>query len=282
MDESQGEKSELKQIRTFQGDVAEALGRQNESLVSIQRQETAKRPPESSAESELDKKKKDFLFLLVGSAFLIIVGSLGAWFGYKEYQRRIAPPVVTVPTSRFITASKETTLGIATMTREEFALAFAEVARDVPAGAILHVAVAPEITTSQFLNILEVRAPGALVRSFDKLFMIGVIGGNPFLIVKLVSFENAFAGMLSWESTMPQDLLPLFPQNEGLKAITTTSVFKDIVVRNKDVRALPGGASSTTPVLLYTFFDNKMLIITDSIEALETLMDRLTRERLSR
>ena len=288
MDELQEEKSSppaggLRQIRTFQGDVAEALGRQNESLVSIQRQEAARRPAPPAAESEFDKKKKDFLFLVIGSVFFIVVGSLGAWFGYKEYMRRIAPPVVLVPSSRFITASRQKILGIATMSRDEFAGVFAEAVQGVPEGEILHVTASPEISTAQFLLMLETRAPGALVRSFDKLFMIGAIGANPFLMVKLASFENAFPGMLSWENVMPEDLLPLFPDNDALKAIGPTPVFKDVIVRNKDVRVLSAGSgTSTQAVLVYSFFDNSMLIITDSLEALQTLIDRLTRERLSR
>lgn len=283
MEESQEEKSELKQIRTFQGDVAEALGRQNESLVSIQQQERARQPLEADSESNFDNKKRDFLFLVIGSAFFIIIGSLGAWLGWREYQKKIEPPITTIPDSRFITVSSETELGLATMTREEFASTFSEKTREVPANTILHIIPAPEISTKQFFTILETQIPNALMRAFDKLFMIGSIGNNPFLIVKLASFENAFPGMLSWEKTMSEDLIAFFPDNNGLKTVTQTQTFSDIVVKNKDVRLLSAGeGTSTQPILMYSFFDNSMLIITDNLEALQTLIDRLAREKLSR
>ena len=49
----------LKQIRTFQGDVAEALNRQRESLVSIQRAEyLRKNTTQSSANLSAEKSKR--------------------------------------------------------------------------------------------------------------------------------------------------------------------------------------------------------------------------------
>src|SRR3989344_1047261 len=119
--------SPLKQIRTYQGDVADALGNQKESLVSIQQQEVLRRRASgistepSATDMEIDKKKKDFLFLLIGSAFFIIVGTLGAWFGYREYVRRIAPQVLAVPESRLISPDKEAETNISLMSREDFA-----------------------------------------------------------------------------------------------------------------------------------------------------------------
>ncbi|OHA91607.1 MAG: hypothetical protein A2758_00655 [Candidatus Zambryskibacteria bacterium RIFCSPHIGHO2_01_FULL_49_18] len=303
--ESQGEKSnlstpletsQLKQIRTFQGDVADALHNQNESLVSIREQEVLRNRaadiPEgpSPEEIEIKKRKNDFIFLLIGSAFFIVVGSIGAWFGYQEYVRRTAPPMLLVPENRLISVSEEEEINISGLTREGFAAAFESAINNLPRDKSKYVGLKVGsgeserlATTAEFMNLLQSRAPGALVRSFDKLFMIGAIGENGFMIVKLSSFENTFAGMLSWETSMAGDLLPIFPGNNALKAIGSESVFKDAVVKNKDVRILSAGqGTSTQDVLLYSFFDNSMLIITDRIEALQTLIERLTREKLSR
>ena len=109
--------------------------------------------------------------------------------------------------------------------------------------------------------------------------MAGSLGEDPFLIIKLTSFENAFAGMLSWEPNMARDLAPLLGTTDLLKVINPAYVFKDVIVRNKDVRMLE---ASSTPVILYSFFDNQMLIITEDIDAIQTLIDRLTREKLLR
>lgn len=296
----------LKQIRTYQGDVAEALTNQNESLVSIQQTEAARRratgtpPPEDNEEGE--RKRKDFLFLFVGSIFFILVGVAGAWYGYREYLVRTAPPVLSVPENRFISVTSESVLLASFLNREGLAVAFADLISDSKPDELRHIVLkkdalesSPLLSTEEFLNLLQSEAPGSLVRSFDKLFMTGVVGKSPFVIIKLASFENAFAGMLLWEESMPSDLTPLFPNAGPMKAIDPQSVFKDVIVRNKDVRVLEAivttqvvtGSATTTstttaPVLLYSFFDNGMLIITDRIEALQTLIDRLARERLSR
>lgn len=309
--------SPLKQIRTFQGDVADALSGQKESVFSIhQKEEIKKRESgvptiaEANERNVANKKRKDFVFLLIGSIFFIAVGVAASWYGYVEFMKRSAPPVLAVPENRFISVSKEVDINLTGASRETFASAFAEALSGLNPGELVHVVgrvgvgeTSSIITPTEFFDLIESRAPGSLVRSFD-LFMTGAIRmqsgleeTSPFIIIRLNSFENAFAGMLSWEKDMPQDLLPLFSNPELVKAIDETSVFKDVIVRNKDVRALEvsvpitnavatSTASSTEMrteiVIAYSFFDNNMLIITNKIEALQTLIDRLVREKLVR
>lgn len=310
MDESREEKSSssgptpqppspLSQIRTFQGDVAEAIRRQSESLVSIQRQEAAKREgsTETSLEAERLKKRNDFLFLIFGSVFLIGAAITGAWYGYEAYLRKTAPPATDIPANRFVPVTSEAKIDLSGMSREEFQAAFAESTKDLADNELRHIignitraSTTSLISPSQFFIMLESGASGSLIRAFDTHFMIGALSDSseatpdsPFIIFKLTSFENAFGGMLNWEGDMAEDLLPIFAKVNLLKVSATPPVFKDVVVKNKDVRVLSAGVgTSTEPVLLYSFFDNRMLIITDSIETLQTIIDRLIRERLSR
>ncbi|MDO8565049.1 MAG: hypothetical protein Q7R67_00250 [bacterium] len=298
------EKSPLKQIRTFQGDVADALHRQNESLVSIQQTEASRRraSPDEVVDSEISERRKKTFFLLIGSLFFIILGIAGAWYGYREYLRKTAPPTPVTPSSRLISPESAVTLDLSTASREIFLSRFAEAIIDVPAGALRHVILrngptvnSPLLETAGFFKILESQAPASLVRSFEPIFMVGALGESPFLIIKLSSFESAFAGMLAWEPNMAPDVAPLLGTEELLKVIPSTSVFKDVIVRNKDVRMLESSSVSTTstssgqasspqatPIILYSFFDNRILIITENSETLQILMDRLTREKLSR
>lgn len=294
--------SELKQIRTFQGDVANALSDQKESVFSIQQSEVARRrtlgeePPQEEAQ-----KRKDYLFLLLGSIILIALGSLGGWYGYKDIVRRNTPPVVSIPENRFISVTTEKEIFLDGAGREEFASAFSEALAGNPESEIRHVVgkvgageTERIVTTAELFDIIESRAAGSLIRSFENLTMIGALGESRFMVIKLTSYENAFAGMLSWEGMMAEDLVPVFGNAERLKAIAPESVFNDVIVRNKDVRVLSTDAiniqenattTSNIPpetVLLYTFFDNNVLIITEDTATLQTLMERLTRERLSR
>ncbi len=292
--------SPLKQIRTFQGDVAEALSRQNESLVSIQQTEQFKRrvagidDPATAAELEATKRRRGFFFFLVGSIFFIALGLLGAWYGYHEFVRKTAPPRLSMPANRFISPTSEVSIDLSNATRETLIAAFSSATMGLSPEELRHVVGrsgreedAPLVKTAEFLKILESRAPGNLVRAFESLFMLGALGESPFLIIKLASFENAFPGMLAWEANLAQDLGPLLSTAELVKAIVPASVFKDVIMKNKDIRVLelsnsltPGEAPRT--ILLYSFFDNNTLIITDDIETLQTLIDQLTREKLSR
>lgn len=282
--------SPLKQIRTYQGDVAAALQRQQESLVSIQRQEHAKHgapSPQASAES---KKRKQFFFLSLGSILFIILGGLGAWFAYGEFVRRSVSPIAAGPGNRFIAVNSEITLDTTGLTRSSLATSLVSMTQNVSSGEISHVVMRRTtgtgnrlLLTWEFLETLESQAPGSLTRAFGDLFMFGAIGNSNrpsrFLIIELSSFENAFSGMLQWERSMARDIGPLFSTAPILANTPANSTFVDLTDRNKDIRVL---RIENQPVLLYSFFDMDLLIITENIETMRTLVDRLTREKLSR
>lgn len=272
----------LKQIRTFQGDVAEALGREKQSLVSIQRAEQLKRGfgTDSSIDSEIGKSRRDSFLLLLGGFFLILLGLTGAWFGYQQYLIKTAPPVIAQPPSRFIRTESVREINTTNLSRESLISNIKESSFDVPAGELRHLIISQ--TSAQFLEILGSRAPSSLVRAFEPPFMLGSIGltgqlngSSRFIIFKLSSFANAFPGMLAWEPEIVDDLGPVLSDESLVKALPPTSVFKDMVVKNKDMRVLES-------VLVYSFFDNEMLIVTDKIETVQVLIDRLIREKLSR
>lgn len=294
MEESHEEKSKpspLKQIRTFQGDVAEALGRQQESLVSIQQAELNRRRAEGRAFQEVSTaeehggQKKFLLFL--GTLILFVLGAGGTWYTYYEYKAQTAVPDVKTPESRFFSIDAEKKVDVTNTSRLDLIRIVSEAAGDSASGETRHFllttrdanGIVTPLPTSDLFKILETRAPGSLVRAFGEPFMLGAFGTSTYLILELASFENAFAGMLNWEESMAADIAPIFSTRELLRDIAPAPVFIDITDRNKDARLLMAGERT---VLLYSFFDNKKLIITDNTETLRVLVERLTREKLSR
>jgi hypothetical protein len=290
-----GANAPLKQIRTFQGDVAEALARQNESLYSIQAKEHLKNGTPASGGGS-----RSALPLLAGSLLLLALAAFGAYFAYGEFERKTAPPVVAVPESRLLPAESTVEIDVANLGRDALFAAIAQATAGAKPGELRHLDLRQGTSTEtaeQFFAALDTQAPGPLVRALDPVFMLGAIGlpdqslgSSRFLIFKLSSFPNAFGGMLAWEKAMPSDVEPLFADPSLLQAVGPTSVFQDVVYKNKDLRALYTDASSSvstsspqaTPVLLYSFLNNTMLIITDRPETLQTLIDRLTQESLAR
>lgn len=284
--------SPLKQIRTFQGDVASALKNQNESLFSIQQTERLKKisggtPIEAS--STEDKNRKQALIFIFGGLLLLILGGSGAWFGYSQFLKQTTPPVIITPANRLVAVQKEVALNFASTTRETLLSTINEEAADNEEEAIMHVVMrqgswkdAELVTSEEFLKKMEVSAPSSLIRALHPHLMLGAVGEKRFIIIKIDSFENAFPGMLSWEQKLPQDLGGIFSTAPLLKTSAPQTVFKDVVSKNKDVRVLYSTGSTSEPVLLYSFFENKMLIITENLPTLRILIDRLTQELLSR
>ncbi|MEX0919261.1 MAG: hypothetical protein WDZ64_00745 [Parcubacteria group bacterium] len=290
--ENPPQNSSLKQIRTFQGDVAEALGTQKESIFSIQQREQSKRAgsvPTTSPKEEAPRRYRQLFLLFIGSLVFIALGALGAWYSYQEFQRKTAPPEIAAPLNRFITPNTEVDLDITGSNRSSLLTSIDTTRVSVPGGELRHLILLETIgvesnlvSTEDFLEILGSRAPGNLVRAFSPLFMFGFLGESTFIIIPLESFENAFAGMLAWEESMVEDIGPLFSVNPFTRDPTATStqpVFKDAIIQNKNFRIIRREDEST---LLYSFFNNRMLIITDSAETLMSIIERADREQLSR
>ncbi len=283
------EKSFLKAIRTFQGDVAETLHKQKESIFSI-RQSALKKDPEPQREVESNSNAKRILTFAIGSILLLVLTLIGGYYTYAEFLRKSAPPIPAVPESRFISAESSTKIDANSLTREEIFAKIQEASGGVKTAELKHImplsGTTTEMTTEKFMTALGTNAPGNLIRAFDPTFMLGTLGNSRFLILKLASFNNAFSGMLSWEKNIAQDLSGLFANKITLQSIGPTAVFRDVVHKNKDLRALFSSekTSSSTPqiVLLYSFFDSQILIITDRPETLQTVIGRLNREKLSR
>ena len=278
--------SPLKQIRTFQGDVAEALGKEKPSLVSIQRAEHAKYgapTPESSAKG----RRNQFFFLSSGSLILLVLGGLGAWFAYSQFLKQAVSPIVATPDNQFFSVNSDLELVVATSSRETLIQETLGKTREIPATELAQITLKTRVgdkvlSSTDLFRTLQTKASSQLLRAFDPLFMLGAIGANSttsapstFIIIKLTSFENAFAGMFAWEPNLLKDLGPLFSTTPTIEELA----FTDVTDRNKDVRVL---GPSDEPVLLYTFFESEFLIITDSLETLHTLVEDLTREKLSR
>jgi hypothetical protein len=146
------------------------------------------------------------------------------------------------------------------------------------------------LTTQQLLPLLAPNAPDLLVRSVSPtMYLLGVHsyeGNQPLLILKTESYEQAFSGMLAWETYMRPDLLPLFnripPQHieEGTATTTATSTptvvqtgFIDRVVENHDARVLENSAHDI--LLLWTFLDRNTLVITTNESTLREIISRV-------
>ena len=131
--------------------------------------------------------------------------------------------------------------------------------------------------------------------------MLGVYAdGNgtktAFVIATVDYFQNAFAGILQWESTMADDLKQYLYANTPADIALGTSTastsasmnrpvilrgsFIDRIVGNKDVREFV--TSDGNVLFLYSFMNNTELAITGSEAALSAILNRLEQQAFVR
>lgn len=285
------EATKLKQIRTFEGDVASAIKNQNESIISIQRAEVNRREANQGESVEVEEHSSRALILALSTLILLGGGGVGAYFAYTTYIEKTALPIIETAVNEILSPTNTVDIDASTLSRQAMLGVFAiERSHERGESAITHIQMTRGadlnkeiLSPADLLTRLNSNAPGPLVRAMSPILMAGVLGANPphtFLIIKLNSFENAFRGMLEWEGRMAEDILPIFADNEVVERVPTDSVWKDRVIQNRDVRILSDVSGNT--VLTYGFFENNLLIIADNEETWSTLAQRLEAQKLSR
>ncbi len=136
-----------------------------------------------------------------------------------------------------------------------------------------------EVTWDEFRTALNVTPPGILSRSLSDTFMYGIYqknGAHPFFILKTSSYDQAFPGMLSWESTLPHDIAPFF---SAPALATTNGTFKDRLIQNKDARILTDDKGNI--ILLYIFLSNDTILIAEDTATISEVLYRLSTPRVT-
>lgn len=292
----------LQPLRTFEGDVADAVKNKNASVVKIAVAESVKK--QKSGEM-LEPPTPVFKNLAIFLMSLLLVGG----GGYLVYTFYYVPKTVAPATKEFAVESL-----VAPDTQKEFPVSAANAGSigqailDTKTGVNKALNAVTElyftqiqngvkslIESSIFVNLLSPNVPSPFVRSLSPRFMFGFHefnGTHPFLILKTTFYQSAFAGMLKWEETMADDLNTLFirpsliTNTEAGKPSTTADFlrrskpFVDVVIKNKDVRMLTDEYEH--PMLLYTFADKDTIILTTNEFTLKEILDRMTNRRFVR
>ncbi|MCA9325434.1 hypothetical protein KDA23_05235, partial [Candidatus Saccharibacteria bacterium] len=136
-------------------------------------------------------------------------------------------------------------------------------------------------SSEEILTVLDLRTPGSFTRTVETLSFGLYQDREPYIVMKVTNFDNAFSGTLTWEPFMSSDLSPLFgapvtgtfnPQSRSATQVENP-YFVDTVVANYDTRILRNERQEER--LLYSFVNRNMLVITTSREALEQIADSL-------
>lgn len=263
--ESQKEdRTPIKSLRTYQGDVEEALHKNNFSATTIlvaeqKRRESAPRV----AEKHINLEARNKFFTVLGIA-LLFIGALVVTAVY--YVRSHQQVVIEQKTKALMEFSVEKTFATASSTRDSL---ISEIISEKNSfknivNSVLYINTTdssgnPE-KVERVLSLLAPNMPASLARSFDDKYMLGIFSydtNEAFIILTTSDYASSYAGMLKWETGMQSDLGKVFDVQQNA---STTNTFVDEALRNKDLRILRDAQGKTT--LLYSFIDKNTLVIT--------------------
>lgn len=347
----------IKNLRTFQGDVAEAMKKQGTSVLSIalaekkREQDNQKKiaeaglqktsiippteiqksgslkstlPPERPIQSVISEpvvvpvnhEARNRIIIITSSIIFILLG-IGAVGAFYVFQKNAPTPITTEPAENksIVAYNKASAVAVDTATQDELFETLNRQRREKVLGdnETLYISLVTTatdnslvpISPARFFKIFENSAPASLIRAFGSKMMFGLYKttqNEPFLLIRVDSFDNAFTGMLEWEAGINKDIGILFSKNllpvtevapgVGQSAGTTTiqktlnvdlandTSFEDETIKNKDIRILRNKQGDT--ILLYSFIDKNTLLITASIEVLQAMVNKVADQKLVR
>lgn len=283
---------DVKVLRTYTSDMADAIRTNEVSVIKIALAEKEKREQEDIYK-KAEGSKLSKVFLVIGGVIFIIAAIIGVYFLYqnKKNQEANKPLVMTnidtflsydsksyIDTTNVVTINdllgviNQGSIGVTQGLVN--ALFFTKMINNVP----------ELITSKNFLSLIQSTAPESLTRSLTDKFLLGKYA-NPnaagehgksgtFLILETTDYALAYASMINWENTMLKDLFVLFKiKVERTEDPLFEKQWKDIIINNRDARVLYG--EDGTGILYYVFINKNDLVITDNIDALKEVTGRL-------
>ena len=287
-------------IRTYKGDLESAIQSDHLSSINIAIAEnqkmhsqitTEQTPPESSANYS---KSKVLIFV---SAILIITGIIGVAITYFVKNQNSNAVVQTQELPSLITTEFKDELNVSMIGKDRLISTLSSKLNDTQITVNnfdnIYMTTGSStarrlINSGEFVSLMNFKIPDIAKRTLLPDFMVGMysFGKNlPFVILKTSSFENTYAGMLTWEKDLEKDFqvifrLPGYENSGGILAELTPGVskkFEDAVIANKDTRLIRGVDGQI--ILLYGIIDKETIIITVNDVTFKEILNRLNKEK---
>lgn len=302
-------------IHTFSSDFADRIDKKEASAFSVlaSQQDETRTAPQVVRTSRGPSKA---LLVTLASVVLVLLGAGGLYAAYAYVSSSHRPVALGPSVSSLIFADDRQQLsGEGPQLMSAIA---ASASAALPEGQVRVLYLAHASTTAdgktvttplaggQLIGSLQLAAPDILLRNIAPESTVGIVHAGEetraFFILKVLSYERTFAGMLQWEGTMQSSLGILYPAYAATfapvpKTITTTKVvngklivstttatsttavvnpphFVDEVASNHDVRALKDDQGRT--ILLYGYQDKTTLVIARNEATFAEILNRLS------
>lgn len=278
-----GSYSDLKTIRTYASDMAKALNDQQGSVIKIAMAEHKKKESDFENISPVSKKNRG---LIIGSVLMILLGVGIVFYAFLSKKNEVVvvdkKPVIQ---SIIVSESTEEVKVEDVLTSKQFSDSISVLKeRDRVNGVVNIIFTNPTdtgsrlITTEELVKKMEGDVEGYFIRALTNSYMFGIhtreTESEFFLILKTTSRETALAGMLEWENKMFDNfygILGITPSGENNYLFSEK--FNDIVIENRDARVLYD--KDRKPVLMYVFINTDSILITESVETVTEIINRL-------
>ena len=290
-------------IETYQRDIEGLVQDKNVSVLSIAAAEAARRAQTPASEERAPAKDRSALIKNIGLyalGFVFLVAASGALAYIVERPTSVSTPqaptapFIAVDDTKNITIDQNTTRAslMATLTaaKQATALSLGLMSRLLvtTASSTLSGQVLVPVDAQSFFTLIAPDIPQNLLNTMNPTYLLGVHVYNdnqPFFIIRVDSYEAAYAAMLAWEPAMQSDLSPLFNYTpsphipeQGVATSTTPTQFiqtgfVDKIVENHDARVIQNSTGDIS--LLWTFIDRNTLVITTNDATLREIISRL-------
>jgi hypothetical protein len=286
-------------IRTYKDDIQSAIQASHLSSVNIAVAENEKMHSklrtdlEKEADSEYSKNK----IIILAAISLIIIGIIAVTMTYLIKNQGTTVVVQTQTPSSLITTEYKDELSVNSVVKNRFVSALSSRLNDIqiPINNTYNVYITTGtstakrlLTANEFISLTGLNMPDMITRTLTPDFMVGMYSFSqnlPFVIFKTSSFENTYAGMISWEKDLERDFSLMFRLNGvngggGLADALTptpTDKFADGVVVNQDVRLIKNSDGKT--IFLYAILNKDTIVITVNEDAFKEIVTRLNKEK---
>jgi len=318
---------ELDKVKTYQDAIAEALKTQDMSAAGMLMAEQKKRDNlEKEREDKSISSPKNKILMVVSIVLIISALGIVAFAIIKANQKQPEEAGFVMKSKYFIT-EKNIELASSQLPRNTFLKIQQASTEQLRNNEVLNIVITKEVkadpnsafdirvktsyNTEDLLALLSARAPENVRKVLDSEFLIGAHRADKnelFLLFRVTNYENAYAGMLTWETALARDMEFLFPTQIGKartikieeivadeinststatatpqfvqKTIDNTRVWNDRVIRNTDTRVLLDENGNV--VFFYSIIDKEYIFFGSNEATFAEVMRRVRTAKLIR
>lgn len=292
MDEEKIQKNneDLKVLRTYSSDMADAIRENEASVIKIALAEKEKKEREEIIIKAEGTKTSKILFL-IGGMILIIIAIFGSYYLIQKKKTKETPEQIINNVDTFISYDSHVYADTTNITNSSELASLLRQQSITKSGLVKAIFLTKNIsganqglTSKNLLSLIRASAPSVFTRTLGDEYLLGqynneiakTIKKDPstFIIFQTNDYNQIYASMLEWEKTMLKDLFILFNINipESNNSIFDKP-WQDIIINNRDARVLYNDDGEA--ILYYIFINKNNLIITDNIDALKEIITRL-------